>query len=94
MTRERKKKEIDGIDREILRLLYSNGTLVSSAIAKFVGLSPSAIAPRLQSLEDKEILKKSKVLGMRKFKKKVKGGVVTVKSSRGIYWEIDLEDEK
>ena len=93
MTRERKKKEIDGIDREILRLLYSNGALVSSAIAKFVGLSPSAIAPRLKSLENKEILKKSKVLGMRKFKKKVKGGVVTVKSPRGIYWEISLEDE-
>jgi len=94
MIRKRKKKEIDGIDREILRLLSSKGVLVSSAIAKFVGLSPSAIAPRLQNLEDKEILKRSKVLGMRKFKKKVKGGFVTVKSPRGIYWEIDLEDEE
>lgn len=94
MVRERKKKEIDGIDRDILRLLYSKGVLVSSAIAKFVGLSSSAIAPRLQNLEEKEILKKSKVLGMRSFKKKVKGGYVTVKSPRGIYWEIDLKNEK
>ncbi len=91
---KRKKKEIDGLDKEILRVLYAKGTLVGSTIGKLVGLSPSAIAPRLNNLMEKEIIKKSKILGIRKFRRKVSGGSVIVKSPRGIYWEIDLEDEK
>ena len=91
MVQVRKKKELDGTDREILRILYSDGAMVGSRIGKLVGLSPPAIAPRLNSLLGKGILKKSKILGVRKFRKKISGRVVHVSSPRGIYWEIDLK---
>lgn len=91
---KRKKKELDGIDKEILRLLYYQGPLVSSAIGKLVGLSPTAIAPRLENLKEKGIIRYAKVLGMRSFKKKVSGKFVKINSPRSIYWEIDLEDGK
>jgi DNA-binding Lrp family transcriptional regulator len=90
---ERKKKEIDGIDREVLRILYYHGSRVSSAIGKAVGLSPSAIAPRLQNLKEKGIIRQGKVLGMRTFRKKVGNKTIKVSAPRSIYWEIDLEDE-
>lgn len=91
---KRKKKDLDGIDREVLRLLYYKGSLVSSTIGKAVGLSASAIAPRLENLREKGIIRRAKVLGMRKFKKIISGRVINVNSPRSIYWEIDFKDEK
>ena len=55
--KKRKKRELDGIDREILRVLYKRKNLVSSAIARYVGLSASAIFPRLENLKDKGIIR-------------------------------------
>ena len=91
---KRKKRELDGIDREILRLLYGYSPLVSSKIAKCVGLSASAIAPRLNSLKEQGIIKYSKVSGTRKFKRDFGGKKVKINSPRSIFWEIDLEVEK
>lgn len=94
MVQKRKKKDLDGIDREILRLLYYDGPLVSSKIGHLVGLSASAIAPRLENLREKGIIRHGKVLGIRTFKKKIAGRTIKVNSPRSIYWEVDLEDEK
>jgi DNA-binding Lrp family transcriptional regulator len=91
---KRKKKDLDGIDREILRLLYYDGPLVGSKIGNLVGLSASAIAPRLENLKEKGIIRQGKVLGIRTFKKKVAGRTIKVNSPRSIYWEIDLKDEE
>ena len=46
---KRKNKELDGIDREILRVLYLYRPIVSRKIAKSVGISASAIGPRWQT---------------------------------------------
>ena len=90
---KRKKKELDGIDKEILRILYYKGSMVSSAVGKLVGLSAPAIAPRLENLREKGIIKQGKILGIRTFRKKVSGKTIKVNSPRSIYWEIDLKDE-
>jgi len=88
--KKRKKKNLDGIDREILRALYREGALVSSAIAKRVGLTASAITPRLVHLKDLGILRHGKVLGLRTFRRKFNNKSVLIKAPRSIFWEIDL----
>jgi DNA-binding Lrp family transcriptional regulator len=88
----RKKEELDGIDKEILRAIYyKKRPLVGFQIAKIVGLTPSAITPRLVSLLSHGILKKERVSGIRKFKRKFGNSFVTVKSHRSIYWGLDLK---
>ena len=89
----RKKEVLDGIDREILRVLLKRRPLVSRQIAGKVGLTPSAIAPRLMNLKKKGILKTVKILGMRKFKRKCKNKIRNIKSPRSIYWDIDIKNE-
>lgn len=84
----RKKKILDGIDREILRVLYSRRNQVSSQIAKSVGLSTSAIFPRLYNLESKGIIKISKKGGIRRFKK----NSLKIDSPRKIFWDLDVNE--
>lgn len=87
---ERKTKELDGIDREILRVLFLYRPLVSRKIAQNVGLSASAIAPRLKNLENLGIIKKVKLSGLRKYKVNSKKGSRRIKSYQSIYWDLDL----
>ncbi len=89
--KERKKRELDGIDREVLRVLYKNGELVSSRIAGLVGLSPAAIFPRLKNLEKKGIIIPSKISGERVFRRSFGNKKKTIKAPRSIYWKIDLK---
>jgi len=60
----RRKKVLDGIDREILRCLYQRNPkpMVSRNIAKCVGRTPSAISPRLNNLKTQGIIKPVKTI--------------------------------
>ncbi|MBD3252179.1 winged helix-turn-helix transcriptional regulator [Candidatus Pacearchaeota archaeon] len=89
----RKKDVLDGIDREILRVLLKRRPLVSRQIASKVGLTPSAISPRLMNLKKKGILKPAKILGLRNFKRNFKNKIQKIKSPRSIYWDLDLKNE-
>lgn len=89
--KKRKKRELDGIDREILRVLYKREGLVSSAIATHVGLSPSAIFPRLVNLEERGIIKKKRVSKERVFFRSFGGKKKKIKSYQSIFWKIDLK---
>ncbi|MGH7627736.1 MAG: Lrp/AsnC family transcriptional regulator [Gemmatimonadaceae bacterium] len=48
---------IDAIDRKILTLLQADGRMSNAAIARRVGLAPSAIFERLRKLEDRGIVR-------------------------------------
>jgi predicted transcriptional regulator len=90
----RKKKVLDGIDKEILRTLYEKRPLVSREIAKSVGLTAGAIAPRLNNLKKKRILKIKGTEGLRTFKRSFNGKVKLIKSPRSILWDLDLVQKK
>ena len=92
MMQKRRKQIIDGIDREIVRSLYDYGPLVSSKVAKIVGLSASAIFPRLFNLKERGIIKQSSHLANRIYNRNFGKRIVRIVSSRGIFWEIDLEE--
>jgi len=87
---KRKKKIFDGTDRDILRVLYEKRPLVSREIARKVGLSAAAIAPRLSNLQEKGIIKKVKVSGIRKFERNFKNKKIKVSAPRSIFWSLDL----
>ncbi len=87
----RKKQALDGIDREILRFLYKQSPMVGSKIALRVGITSSAVAPRLNNLKKKGILKESKISGIRSFKRKFGNSIRKIKSPRSIYWTLDLK---
>jgi DNA-binding Lrp family transcriptional regulator len=82
---------IDGIDRDILRGLYISGSLTGNEISLHIGVSPPAAMLRLKTLEKKGIVKKERILATRVFKRKISGKLKTIKSSRGIYWAIDIK---
>ena len=88
----RKKETFDGIDREILRALKTRRPLVTRNIAKIVGLTPSAISPRLNHLKKEGILKISKIDTMRTFQRVFSGRVMKIRAPRSIYWDIDLKN--
>ncbi len=48
--------QLDTLDKEILRLLEQNGRCSYAQIGREIGLSPSAVAERVQSLEDEGII--------------------------------------
>jgi len=93
MMKIRKKKILDGIDKEILRVLYLRRPLVSRQIAKSVGLTASAIRPRLNNLVERGLIKKSKISKMRIFKRRNRGKIIKINSPRYIFWDLDLKDE-
>ncbi|MFA5857352.1 MAG: AsnC family transcriptional regulator [Candidatus Pacearchaeota archaeon] len=92
--KERKKKVLDGIDKEILRALMIRSPLVTSEIGKIVGLTSSAIKPRLNNLKTEGIIKISKTQGIRVFKRNFGNRQVTVRAARSISWEIDYLENK
>lgn len=89
MVRIRKKKTIDAVDREILRMLSKRNPLVGKRIAKGVGISPAAIAPRLNNLRSQGILT-ARSTGLRKFNRTFGKKLTRVKAPRSIFWDIDL----
>ena len=91
MMKKRKKKVIDGIDREILRVLLIRRPLVGSQIASYVGLTSSAITLRLNNLQESGIIKQSKILGIRNFSRNFGNHIKKIKSPRSIYWDLDIE---
>ncbi len=96
MVKQRKKKQIDGMDREILRNIYNaRRSLTSRQIAEKVSMSGGAIFPRLENLKTQGILK-SKSLGVRNFDRIFKGKTkpVKIKAPRSILWDIDLKKKK
>ncbi len=88
----RKKKTIDGMDREILRSLSRRGRVLSGRqIAHKVNLSPSAIAPRLNNLKSHGYVKKMIVQKTRVLDRKIGGKIIKVRAPRTIFWGIDLK---
>jgi DNA-binding Lrp family transcriptional regulator len=86
----RKKKTIDGMDREILRRIHqAQKALTSRQIANKVNLSGSAILPRLQNLRLQGILKANPT-GMRRFERTFDKKSVKIKAPRSIFWELDI----
>ena len=61
---KRKKKVLDGIDREMLRYMNkARRPLVSRQLARYVRVTPSAIAPRLINLRNKGIIVELEIMG-------------------------------
>lgn len=83
---KRKTKILDGVDKDILRVLYEKTSLPGRQIAKKVGLTASAVAPRLNNLRGLGYLKKSEG-EIRCFKRKN----ARIKSPLCIRWELDLK---
>ncbi len=87
----RKTRVIDGTDREILRALYEKRPLAGRQIARRVGITASAVAPRLCNLLSVGIIKKVKVEGMRHFQREINGQMEMVKCPRRIIWDLDIK---
>lgn len=88
MTRRR--KILDGIDREILRCLYKRSPLVTRQIAEYVGRTPPSIKPRLKNLQSLGLVKPVKISGVREFKRNFGAKQVKIRAPRSIYWGLDL----
>ena len=91
--RIRKKKKLDGIDREILRVLFYRKPLPSRQIAHAVGLTPAAIIPRLNNLMENGIIKIFLISKIRVFERSFGNNIVKIKSPRNIFWDLDLKNE-
>jgi len=83
---KRKTKVLDGVDKEILRVLYEKKPLPGRQIARKVGLTASAISPRLNNLQSMGYLRKTEgaVRCFRRNKEKVEAPIC-------ISWELDLK---
>ncbi len=97
----RRKFNIDGVDRSILRSMNSTRrTLSSSEIAKKVKFTPSGIRPRLDKLKSQGIIKKADIGGMRSFRRTFinpqtkKRTTRTIRAPRSIKWKIDIKRGK
>ncbi|OGJ21186.1 hypothetical protein A3K73_05030 [Candidatus Pacearchaeota archaeon RBG_13_36_9] len=87
----RKTRVIDGTDREILRALYEKRPLAGRQIARRVGITSSAVAPRLNNLMASGIIKKAKVEAVRHFQREINGHSSRVNSPRRIIWDLDIK---
>jgi len=101
MVVKRKKTAIDSVDRDILRHMNLVKRNLSGAhIAKQIGLSPSAIAPRLVNLKSKGIIKPMKILGIRNFTRIFTGTTIRptiekkISAPRSILWGINFKKSK
>lgn len=50
-------RELDGIDRAIVRLLSKDGRMPNNAIAEEVGIAPSTCLGRIRALQDRGIIR-------------------------------------
>jgi DNA-binding Lrp family transcriptional regulator len=94
----RKKKQIDGMDRDILRFLYGNHPQpkTSNEIARRVNLTPPAIFPRLKNLQSQGIVKQKEIGGLRKFERNfgVSKKSTKVQAPSKIFWGLDIRPKK
>jgi DNA-binding Lrp family transcriptional regulator len=92
----RKKKLIDGMDRDILRLIYRSHpqTLSGAQIAKGVTLSPPAIKPRLINLKNQGIVRQVKCGNMRNFERTFGKQLIKISAPSKICWGLDLKKRK
>lgn len=87
----KKKKIIDGIDKEILRALRARRSGLSGRqIAMRVGLSDSSISPRLKNLKKKGFIK-DKCEGFRNFTRTFNKKKKKIRSCSKRLWKLDLE---
>lgn len=101
MVVKRKKTLIDGMDRSILRAIHKfNKPMSGSKIAKNVGLSASAIRPRLNNLKFQGIVKPIQVGKVRAFERKFVNPTTSkvtkrkIRAPRSIKWGIDFKKPK
>jgi DNA-binding Lrp family transcriptional regulator len=87
----RKSKALDGTDRDILRILYLKSPLVTRQIAKNVGLTGSAVVPRLNNLKELGIIKQHKLEKIRNFERSFGNKTLKINSPRSIYWGLDIK---
>jgi len=83
---KRKTNVLDGVDKEILRVLYEREPLPSRQIARKVGLTASAVSPRLNSLCSMGYIKKTEGI-VRCFKRNNH----EIEVPLFINWELDLK---
>lgn len=50
-------RELDGLDRQIVRLLGKDGRMTNNAIAEAVGIAPSTCHGRIRSLQDRGVIR-------------------------------------
>ena len=91
MVNQRKKRIIDGIDREILRNLHKKESMTGNQLAKKINFTASAITPRLRNLESKGIIKTHQIGKTRIFERTFKGKKRKIKVPRSIHWSLDLK---
>lgn len=94
MISKKKNVVLDGLDRDILRVLNLKRPLVSSKIAQCVGLSTSSISNRLNKLKRYGILRKVNVSKVRVYSRNFSGQEVNIRSPRCIYWDFDLKENE
>lgn len=90
-----RKKIIDSIDRDILRLINNaNRPLSGFHIATKVNLSPPAIRPRLNNLMGQGIIKQIKIGNPRIFNRTFDKKQVRIKAPSKILWGLDIKKKK
>jgi len=95
MVVKRKKKTIDGIDRDVLRFLRStNRTPTSRQIAQKVNLSGASIMPRLNNLKSQGIIKDVKCGKMRTFDRRFGNRTIKIKAPSMKCWGLNLKPRK
>jgi DNA-binding Lrp family transcriptional regulator len=92
MKKIRKKRFIDGTDREIIRILNKKSPLVTRRIGKYVGLTSPSIILRLNNLKEKGILRIVNVSKMRVYERVFGNKTILIKSPKKILWDIDLKE--
>lgn len=83
---KRKSKVLDGVDKEILRILYEKKSLPSRQIARKVGLTASAVSPRLNNLCFMGYVRKRAGI-VRRFERNSQ----KMEAPTFINWELDLK---
>lgn len=85
-------KAIDGIDRDILRVMNSsNRSLAANEIAKHIGITPASVGARLKKLWRKRIVRPERQGGMRTYARTFSGKIKTIKARSYIGWVIDVK---
>lgn len=91
----RKKKSVDSIDREILRVLYhGKRPMTGNQLSKRVNISPPAIKPRLVNLRSHGIIKPTRTTGIRNYTRTFNRQRVNIRAPRSIFWDLDLKKKR
>jgi DNA-binding Lrp family transcriptional regulator len=88
------KIRLDGIDKDILRILYILGPLVTLKIAKHANITSPTVLSRLTNLEKLGIVRKSKINRYRNYERNYGNNLVKIKSASRIFWNLNLIEDK